>query len=433
MNCKQVRAMLSEYVDGEVDKSMLVEVRSHIESCPECRQELHDLEQTIALMTGIGEVQVPADLVARVHEKIASAGGTSAHSGLWMFFAGPQFRIVAAACLILGVCTYGLLHEGGTRSETGVEKPVFAKQIVRGVEKVPARSDLPASKGTDAAKDASIDRRLVPAPANEVSSEGGARAALESADKLSVARLSAKAASPQSHRRVDVATQLPVDKSARTGLFEGEAYRAASAEGHVSDRETALAPRKKSLERATEVPGPSVRNAPAGPAPQEPSFVGLSTGAEAQEEVDTAVQPTQTSTDKPRHVVLGIKIPPAGKMNDGFVRIRVASSNDAVRAYAAIKRYSTDNTRKRSDSAQDISGTADASSGRAGSQAGLVRIRKADYQHLISDIAEIGVITATPQVSESKSDQTKTEKKLQDAADFLNLTVRVEIDKPSVK
>ena len=38
MNCDKIQIQLSEMIDGELAPELIDEVRSHLESCPECRK-----------------------------------------------------------------------------------------------------------------------------------------------------------------------------------------------------------------------------------------------------------------------------------------------------------------------------------------------------------------------------------------------------------
>lgn len=110
MSCKDVRCRLSEYVDGELDTFTRAQVLSHLYACEDCRRELHYLEQTVSLLKGVEAVSPPADIVGRVRTRIAGESKRADSRGVWYFLSTPQFRAAAAACLVLGICTYGLIH-----------------------------------------------------------------------------------------------------------------------------------------------------------------------------------------------------------------------------------------------------------------------------------------------------------------------------------
>ncbi len=118
MNCRDTRARIAEFVVGGLDATTMEGVSAHIASCSECRLELRQLEQTIELLHDVGEVPVPADMVRRVRERIETERtGPAFFELLLRFVLTPQFRAAAAACLVLAVCSYGILHYRGARPD----------------------------------------------------------------------------------------------------------------------------------------------------------------------------------------------------------------------------------------------------------------------------------------------------------------------------
>ncbi|MCW5941868.1 MAG: zf-HC2 domain-containing protein [Fimbriimonadaceae bacterium] len=56
MNCRNCRASLSAYVDGELTGSEMIRVREHVGRCPVCRDELEGLR---GLKRALGAMSVP--------------------------------------------------------------------------------------------------------------------------------------------------------------------------------------------------------------------------------------------------------------------------------------------------------------------------------------------------------------------------------------
>lgn len=110
MDCRSVKSRLSEFADGMLAPADMSAVNHHIQGCQNCRRELHELEQTIALLHSLSEIKPPDDLVRMVRARIASSQTRSTGRRLWFFLSSTQFKAAAAACLVLGICTYGLLR-----------------------------------------------------------------------------------------------------------------------------------------------------------------------------------------------------------------------------------------------------------------------------------------------------------------------------------
>ncbi|HHW91206.1 MAG TPA: anti-sigma factor, partial [Firmicutes bacterium] len=70
MRCSEVREHLSSYMDGMLSAELMQAVDEHLSLCPDCREELRQLEETVALLRNLGEVEPPADLRDGIINKI---------------------------------------------------------------------------------------------------------------------------------------------------------------------------------------------------------------------------------------------------------------------------------------------------------------------------------------------------------------------------
>jgi anti-sigma factor (TIGR02949 family) len=134
--CDHVRDLLAELIYGELDTSSEREVRRHIEDCPECRQELADLERVRAVMRSSTELELPAGLEARVMSEARqalpeaeTAPPESEPSGLRALLsrllASPAFRPALAAsltALLIAGIAWMLVERRGSVIERHVEK-----------------------------------------------------------------------------------------------------------------------------------------------------------------------------------------------------------------------------------------------------------------------------------------------------------------------
>ena len=59
--CAEVRAHMSEYLDGELDPHGAAGVERHVRWCPNCRRMLQNLRRTIAGLAALGDLPTPAD------------------------------------------------------------------------------------------------------------------------------------------------------------------------------------------------------------------------------------------------------------------------------------------------------------------------------------------------------------------------------------
>jgi negative regulator of sigma E activity len=69
--CNAIQGKFTEYLDGRLSGREMQNVAGHLESCPECSSEWAALEQTQAVLAGLGPVPEPEDLLVRIHVAIS--------------------------------------------------------------------------------------------------------------------------------------------------------------------------------------------------------------------------------------------------------------------------------------------------------------------------------------------------------------------------
>lgn len=70
MNCSQTRKLLSAYVDGELFGREAADVAAHVEACPSCQHEFHDLTVVKDMVGRLPRVSPPASLYAGVMARL---------------------------------------------------------------------------------------------------------------------------------------------------------------------------------------------------------------------------------------------------------------------------------------------------------------------------------------------------------------------------
>ena len=78
MKCEQFEEQLSAYLDGELTSELLAQLEAHLAACTICGEALARMRHTVALVQNVQEVEVPAELRAKVFARIASATPVSA-------------------------------------------------------------------------------------------------------------------------------------------------------------------------------------------------------------------------------------------------------------------------------------------------------------------------------------------------------------------
>ncbi len=72
VNCSAFLEKLSDYVDGELDKSLCLEIERHIGDCENCRVVVDTLKKTIYLYheTAAQETEIPLDVRERLFHRL---------------------------------------------------------------------------------------------------------------------------------------------------------------------------------------------------------------------------------------------------------------------------------------------------------------------------------------------------------------------------
>jgi len=70
MDCKQVLANLSDYVDGAVSNQVRKALEEHIARCRRCRVVLDTTRRTLSLVLDIEPFEVPLAVSARLYTRL---------------------------------------------------------------------------------------------------------------------------------------------------------------------------------------------------------------------------------------------------------------------------------------------------------------------------------------------------------------------------
>lgn len=99
MNCESVRALLSAFYDRELPADRQLEVRAHVEDCPDCARRLLEFGQLSKLTTQLRNPNVPAETWPAIESALDDQKGRKVR-----VFAGGlprRSRFAIAASLIL--------------------------------------------------------------------------------------------------------------------------------------------------------------------------------------------------------------------------------------------------------------------------------------------------------------------------------------------
>ncbi len=96
MKCRDIRPMLSAYLDNELESGEEKAVFDHISGCPSCAREIQDMRNAVAVLGQFSTVTEPPDFTSSLQERL---------SGKSLMRRGrkfkPVFLLPAAACFLL--------------------------------------------------------------------------------------------------------------------------------------------------------------------------------------------------------------------------------------------------------------------------------------------------------------------------------------------
>lgn len=137
MYCKEVQALLIEYLDQSLDAELAAVVKEHIDGCAACQQEVLEVEELLVAINGRtsgkpGEtlrdnfntlLQSEMNIVSMTHllEENATEGADDAGSqrkasrarrtGTLLPFSGPAWKMAAATILLVGGAWIGSIFQ----------------------------------------------------------------------------------------------------------------------------------------------------------------------------------------------------------------------------------------------------------------------------------------------------------------------------------
>jgi hypothetical protein len=141
--CKVIRKDLVAYIYNEIDEKKKQEVRNHLESCSECRQEYKELKNVLLYadtfkkdinqaMKSVDWEKLPSQIADQVLSKTQkepqSESGLKKFLGsLFTFKRVPVYAALLAGIIIGGVLTFLLLHPGAAPEGT-VSSPIMVSR-----------------------------------------------------------------------------------------------------------------------------------------------------------------------------------------------------------------------------------------------------------------------------------------------------------------
>lgn len=110
MKCKDLRELLSTYIDDELSQADTRAVEEHISDCAACAETLANLNQVVGMMADIPPVTMSEEsaqrLEAAIEERLSPAKNpvkSEEKAPWWKWFATPAFGALATTAAVLAI------------------------------------------------------------------------------------------------------------------------------------------------------------------------------------------------------------------------------------------------------------------------------------------------------------------------------------------
>lgn len=120
-------ALLSAFIDGELDDARMLQVRSHIDSCTPCREKLDALLATDKMIQEVDDVEPSADFNHKFWRNISELKQHSAPFA-WKQWLQPGWRPAMAVGLAAGI-VFGIMMLTGPAQDVSPEEMFLADNI----------------------------------------------------------------------------------------------------------------------------------------------------------------------------------------------------------------------------------------------------------------------------------------------------------------
>ena len=129
-SCEEIRKMMNEYLDNELDSKLLSGFSEHIKNCSSCKYELEETRQVLSLLKVLPEVELPFNFKDKLHSKLIEEKINYDNKNNSILLRSKYIKIIStvAAILIFVIISKGIFlkHVYQTASDNSVNAPQAA-------------------------------------------------------------------------------------------------------------------------------------------------------------------------------------------------------------------------------------------------------------------------------------------------------------------
>lgn len=151
--CKQQRALIPSYLDGELSEAQAAPLRKHLLACQDCRNQAQGEKSLKAWFQAEGPVTVPEGFAARIARRAFEGDTGEPIAPLPAREEAPILRFVlaatsiaAAVLLILAITLRGTDLPSGDRLRADSDSPQQLEDVLRELDRVNAKAELEAER-----------------------------------------------------------------------------------------------------------------------------------------------------------------------------------------------------------------------------------------------------------------------------------------------
>lgn len=153
MNCNEIREFCSDYLDCCLgDKQEVFEL--HLMQCPACKSNIEQMRKILAALRCLKEINVPADFIVRLNERIDQEKGSAIKRFLSATFLHSANKMVAIAATIIFVLLGALFianqnasHE--TETLASISTNTTSRRLSSGAPSLHAEGPSPQRTGVE--------------------------------------------------------------------------------------------------------------------------------------------------------------------------------------------------------------------------------------------------------------------------------------------
>ena len=98
-DCRKIRELFSEYIDGVLDKENIDLVEEHLSKCEACRKELNKLVEMLKILKNLKKEETPPDFLETLHERIKRRESLNAF--LNKLLKSPNVKVPLVVCIMI--------------------------------------------------------------------------------------------------------------------------------------------------------------------------------------------------------------------------------------------------------------------------------------------------------------------------------------------